>query len=319
MNVITTIPYSKTSRSKGCKQIHHNFIHFQSMQYKKRRFSTYFSLSLGIFLVVSGCSFSSTQDLTTKTKRGTRVACNGDESCCLPSYPAIIDEIDKLALRKDSVFIEKNTKESRKIWREIHRNLHMQGDTIPIVAYGSLMSPRSASSTLTHFKATPVWLCGYTRSFNLDAKFWKKEFHPINGENNRGLLSLRQNPTQRCNAIVLEMNEEDFIAARRRESAYKLIPAKVCSYPSEKSCNFAYVFVAEDIFCSKDILPLKEYYYLVWSAVSSDEAKNLYGENFAEDFLNTSFLANGNSVLQVHSEYQKDPQIEYVTPSQNKN
>lgn len=285
-------------------------------QIKKWRFSAYFSLSLGISLSVSGCFISKTQDLI--TKKETQVTCDWDASSCLPSYPAIIDKIDKLSLSRDPAFIEKNAKESQKIWKEIRRNLHIQGNTIPIVAYGSLMSPRSASTTLTHFKATPVWLCGYMRSFNLDSKFWKKEFHPINGVNNRGLLSLIQDPTQCCNAVVLEMNEEDFVAARRRESVYRLVPVKVCSYLSEESCNFAYVFVAEEVFCSKDILPLKEYYYLVWSAVSSDESKNLYGENFAQDFLNTSFLANGNSVLQIHSEYQKDPQVDYITPTQEK-
>ncbi|WP_201456967.1 gamma-glutamylcyclotransferase family protein [Chlamydia sp. 17-3921] len=241
------------------------------------------------------------------------------ELSCLPSYPAPIDEIEKLSLESDPDFIEKINKESHVIWKEIHENLKLQGDTVPIAVYGSLMSPSSAAHTLANFKTMPVWLYGYTRFFNLDQGFWRKSFHSINGARNRGVLSLVKDQTKRCNAIILEMSEEDFVAARKREECYRLVPVKVCSYPYEESCSLAYVFVAEEVFCSKDILPLKEYYYLVWSAVSSTEAKEAYGKDFAKDFLETSFLANGDSVLCIHSEYQENPQVEYVTPTQNQN
>ncbi|WP_100933946.1 gamma-glutamylcyclotransferase family protein [Candidatus Chlamydia corallus] len=209
----------------------------------------------------------------------------------------------------DPHIIAKTDEESRRIWREIHKNLKIKGSYIPISTYGSLMHPKSAALTLKTYRPSPIWINGYERSFNIDTgKYLKngsRRRTPQDGPENRAVLNLIKSPGQRCNAVGLEMTEEDFIVARKREGIYSLYPVEVCSYPEGSPCGIAYAWIADASIYSKEILPIKGYYSLVWESVSSPDSLNTFGDAFGEDYLRSTFLANGTSILCVHESYKK--------------
>lgn len=102
---------------------------------------------------------------------------------------------------------------------------------------------------------------------------------------------------------MLAVTEEDLVACRIRERLYDLVPVTVRSYANGEcvtSIAFAWIANGEFRSTSPDLLPLKQYYSIVWEAVIADDIRNAFGENFARDFLCTTFLVNGQSINQVH-------------------
>ncbi|WP_348662615.1 gamma-glutamylcyclotransferase [Chlamydia vaughanii] len=196
---------------------------------------------------------------------------------------------------------------SREIWREIHKKLGLTSPYIPIVAYGSLMHPISAKKTLQEYHRHAVWVHDYIRIFDFDLEAIGKVLSEAGGDDieNRGVLNLKQETGSSCNAFVLAMGEEDFVACRNRECIYDLVPVVVSDYSSD-SCkrSVAFAWITNNHVRSKKVLPIKGYYSMVWAAVSSDSVKECYGERFSEDYLRTTFLANGESITTIHKEYQ---------------
>nr|CRI42304.1 Putative lipoprotein [Chlamydia pneumoniae] len=230
----------------------------------------------------------------------------------LPHYPSAFRTTQIFSEEHNNPYVvAKTDEESRKIWREIHKNLKIKGSYIPISTYGSLMHPKSAALTLKTYRPHPIWINGYERSFNIDTgKYLKngsRRRTSHDGPKNRAVLNLIKSSGRRCNAIGLEMTEEDFVIARRREGVYSLYPVEVCSYPQGNPCGIAYAWIADESACSKEVLPVKGYYSLVWESVSSSDSLNAFGDSFAEDYLRSTFLANGTSILCVHESYKKVP------------
>ncbi|EPP35292.1 hypothetical protein CP10139811_0194 [Chlamydia ibidis] len=193
---------------------------------------------------------------------------------------------------ENPIIVSKTEKESRAIWKEIQSHLNPESSYIPMIAYGSLMNLESAKKTISDYIIVDyVWVHDYQRVFNLDyAIFFQKCDFPESA-----VLNIRPSIGSRCNSVLLFINEDDFVACRQREKIYWLVPVNISPYPVGTKQYTAFAWVAFDAL-SRDILPLRSYYQMVWDGIVGYK-------DFAEDYLNTTFLANGQSIRDIHQAY----------------
>ncbi len=262
----------------------------------------------GCLLVLSGCS----QPTFTKDASVDQVFCINLPISDFSSYPAAYTPAQCLAKEnKDPKVIARVDEESRRIWREIHAKMNLTTPYIPMFVYGSLMNPASARNTLEEYHPYAVWLRDYVRIFNLDVDCvgGTTRLTEADGPKNRGFLNLKRMPGKSCNGIVLGIGEDDFVSCRRREGVYEFVPVVVSDYRPTGKCNrsIAFAWIAGPQVCSSDVLPVKGYYSMIWAAVESDNVKKNFGENFAQDYLDTTFLSNEQSIKTIHEEYKDAP------------
>ncbi|MEF9497076.1 gamma-glutamylcyclotransferase family protein [Chlamydia sp. 04-14] len=262
----------------------------------------------GCLLLLSGCF----ETVPSKDSNVDQVFCINLPISDFSSYPVAYTPAQCLAKENtDPKVIEKVNEESRKIWREIHAKMHLTTPYIPMFVYGSLMNPVSAKNTLEEYRPHAVWLHNYVRTFDLDVDLLggSTRLTEADGPQNRGFLNLKHAPGKSCNGIVLAIGEDDFVACRRREGVYEFVPVLVSDYGSSNKCSHsvAFAWIAGPQACSSDVLPVKGYYSMIWFAVASDDVKEDFGDNFAQDYLDTTFLANGESIKTVHEEYKDSP------------
>ncbi|BAE81198.1 hypothetical protein [Chlamydia felis Fe/C-56] len=269
------------------------------------------SLFLCLLLVLSGCA-------ETVSSQGDAI----DQAFCIKlpisefsSYSAAYTPAQCLSKEnKNPKVIEKVDQESLKIWKEIHEKMHLTTPYVPIVVYGSLMNPISAKNTLQEYHSHAVWIHDYVRVFNLDTRLFggSSRVTDVDGEDNRGALNLNFSQGESCNGIVLAISEDDFVSCRRREGVYNCVPVVISDYVSSGQCHrsVAYAWVAGDQVCSNYVLPLKSYYSMIWEGITADSVRESFGDNFSQEYLNTTFLADGRSIKTIHDEY-KDAPIHY--------
>ena len=216
---------------------------------------------------------------------------------------------------RDPEVIARVDEESKEIWKKLCSKLGT-GDHVPILAYGSLMNPASLKKTITSLvkDPSPVWICDYVRVFNysIETIGSLNRVTELDGPLNRAVLNLAYAPGSCCTALVLCLNEEDFLSCRRREGVYDLVPVKVRPYLIQDSCvsfpEVAYAWIVRrEEGCSRPVLPIKGYYSMIWDAVSSEATVTAFGEKFPQDYLDTTFLFDGRSVRVIHDEYKKAP------------
>ncbi|SYX09047.1 hypothetical protein C834K_0593 [Chlamydia poikilotherma] len=261
-----------------------------------------------LLLVLSGCS----EPVSLKNHSVDQVFCINLPISDFSSYPAAYTPAQCLAKEnKDPKVIERANKESRRIWREIHAKMHLTSPYIPMFVYGSFMNPISARNTLEEYHPHAVWLHDYVRIFNLDIDLLGgcARLTEADGPKNRGFLNLKRASGKSCNGIILAIGEDDFVACRRREGVYEFVPVIVSDYTSLGKCNhsIAFAWIAGSQVCSSDILPVKGYYSMIWAAVDSDNVKEDFGDNFAQDYLDTTFLSNEQLIKTIHEEYKDSP------------
>ncbi|SGA01402.1 gamma-glutamylcyclotransferase family protein [Chlamydia abortus] len=266
-----------------------------------------------VLLILTGCSQSISSKNSTDTLE--QVFCIQFPVSDFLSYPAAYLPSQYLSKEYlDPKVSESVDNESRRIWKEIHTKMQLTTPYIPIVVYGSLMNPISAQHTLQEYYPHAVWLHNYVRVYNLDIRLFESSFRvtDADGEDNHGALNLKYAPGKRCNGIVLALGEDDFVACRRREGVYDCIPVVVSDYISSGQCkhSVAYAWIAGDQVCTQHVLPVKGYYSMIWDGITSDNVRESFGEHFSEDYLETTFLADGRSVKTIHDEY-KDAPIRY--------
>ncbi|WP_375793466.1 gamma-glutamylcyclotransferase [Chlamydia sp. 12-01] len=259
-------------------------------------------------LILSGCSGS----VSSQNNAIDQIFCIKLPVSDFSSYPAAYTPSQCLSKENmDPKVVERVNAESRRIWNEIHSRMHLTTPYIPMVVYGSLMNPISARNTLEEYRPHAVWLHDYVRIFNLDVRLFggSTRLTEADGPKNRGFLNLNHTPGKSCNSIVLAIGEDDFVACRRREGVYEFVPVIVSDYVSSGKCNrsVAFAWIAGPQACSNDILPVKGYYSMIWFAVASDRVEEDFGNNFAQDYLDTTFLANEQSIKAIHEEYKDSP------------
>ncbi len=239
------------------------------------------------------------------------IACVVNRARGMDSYPHTdpLPELYEKGLSKEerNKLLSQVDDESRKIFMLTTSALNTE--KLPIVGYGSLINPKSAKITLsdsdTIERSAGVYIYGYRRAFSAFYPFPNRRIRPSDPKNAIAALNIMQidDPAEYFNGVLYWVDMEDFVALRRRETIYDLVPVATISYGSEDTPFIAYAWsVGEPEYVRDNITPSPTYYAVVWEAVNSDGARMKLGDNVAGEYLDTTFLANGDSIRLVHEE-----------------
>ncbi|MEY3457270.1 MAG: hypothetical protein RL215_427 [Planctomycetota bacterium] len=165
---------------------------------------------------------------------------------------------------------------------------------LPIIGYGSLMSPLSAKRTLLHSDADamiPVQAYGARRIFNyrMPAQAllqWGSSQDPTEQAALNVQVTWRETDT--VNGVLIGLDKRDLQQFRDRERGYALI-AIPCRpwHDRNTSATFSLAYILSDSRANaakEKISPVRGYLDMC------REASRRFGEEFAEEFDRTSFL-----------------------------
>ncbi len=160
---------------------------------------------------------------------------------------------------------------------------------IPIIGYGSLMSPTSAGREFAGFKIpTKVRLFGVKRVFNRDVWPGKKESAMLD-------LLYSNNPAHWVNAVLYFVDEKELAKLLKRELGYDVGRVSYENYETgEKGEAYAFMAIFPETiekYTSKDVVPVSRYLNLCLKAAQE------LGDDFYADFIETTFLADEETLL----------------------
>jgi hypothetical protein len=181
--------------------------------------------------------------------------------------------------------------------------------TVPIMAYGSLMSPQSAKRTLRPAAVSsmrPVIAFGLRRIFNYYSPK-SAQFGEAASLAETGMLNteLSYSTHDVVNGVVLEVAREDLLDLCRREVGYDLVPVVAVDWHQALATDcghlppffVVYVLRAPEeprrgkSYTRENIFPFPAYYDVVRQSAAS------YGPQFLSLYLNTTYLAGGKTTL----------------------
>lgn len=220
------------------------------------------------------------------------------------------DYLTRLAAEKQPQLLESSSTFFYPFSLPVRRALERRDEaTIPLLAYGSLMNPQSASKTLdpaTVASGRPVIAFGLKRLFNYDVPSSKSQDTPTSILDQAMLnTELSHSTKDIINGVVMEVQRDELLALCRREVGYDLVPVLVVDW-EEALCDqgsraprfsVAYVLRAPNeprlgrAYTRGDITPSRKYYALV------RESAAIYGPQFLALYLNTTYLADGKTTL----------------------
>lgn len=231
------------------------------------------------------------------------------ESKELPSFP--YNPLSKRAFGDSAPDVDARLRaqellaeESRSIFRAACEALGTE--ELPIVGYGSLINPQSAARTLSSQscieRGCGVWVYGYRRIFDFVWPFRCQRTTSLDGSKAVASLNIRPAaPSERFNGVLYWISEDDFVALRAREAAYDLVPVRGLVHAEHPYPFRAYAWsVSERSFLRHDVTPRPAYYPIMWEAVSDPRCERLLGTRAADDYLDSTYLANGRSIREVH-------------------
>lgn len=166
-----------------------------------------------------------------------------------------------------------------------------------LLAYGSLMNPESANSTLSKFKpGRPIISFGVRRVFDYKIPPDNSRYGPIRNAREAAALNVLATfeVDDLMNGVLLEIDPADVASVRAREVGYDLIPI-LCSFLDLSGLQ---PFVAWTLRCPKvsadgirrtdtSLLPHRNYYRVCREAAAAR------GDEFLRFWLETTFLADG--------------------------
>ncbi len=189
---------------------------------------------------------------------------------------------------------------------EIVEKLFSNGKIL-VFGYGSLMNKVSAARSVKQESVDGMQSAiafGVKRIFNYKAKktdHWGANQH----HKEKAMLNLVQtfNISSMANGVVIEVDAEDLGRLVQRETGYDLVPILVANWSDVLSQNpdlkmvIAYTFVATNElrnhldYTSTEFYPVRGYLHAV------QEAAATFGEDFAQMWNETTFLADGTTTV----------------------
>lgn len=184
--------------------------------------------------------------------------------------------------------------EKDRLYSRIFRNIKMIEDMeyYNVIVYGSLLNPRSRSRTVRNDREVkPVTVPGIRRIFNVD-------FH-----SKYSVLNVQESNID-MNALSIQLSYPEMIDFVIREMHYELQLVNSYDYGSTNifDTEDAYIVMAAKESIGNS-LPLVNYLHAVIYGAYQ------YGENFLNDFLNSTFYMDGDVVRNISS-YVTHEQIE---------
>lgn len=182
---------------------------------------------------------------------------------------------------------------------------HFPNGKVTIFGYGSLMNKASAGRTIKAEaldSMRPMVAFGVKRLFNYKVNN-SGRWGPDQNPKERAMLNLSQtlNVSTVANGVTIEVDIEDLERLVNRETGYDLVPILVASWDDvigenpELTIQVAYTFVASNElrdhvdYTSTEFYPVRGYLHAV------QEASLAYGDDFAEIWNATTFLADGTT------------------------
>lgn len=176
-----------------------------------------------------------------------------------------------------------------------------------VFGYGSLMNKESAARSVkyeTLRSMQPAIAFGVKRLFNYrmaDASHWGAKFH----RKEKAMLNLAQtlNIGSMANGVAFEVDAEDLKKLVAREAGYDLVPILVASWKDvlqqnkDISIQVAYTFVAVNELRNHIAYTSTEFYPVLGYLHAVQEAALTYGNEFANFWNETTYLANGTTKI----------------------
>lgn len=155
-----------------------------------------------------------------------------------------------------------------------------------IIGYGSLLSAESLARTISERPGMPVIVPGYRRVFNMTTK-------RTPGTN---VLNLRRDAGSEFNAVLFEVNQNEFRELLKREFRYNVEEAEAIDFYTRKKVGSCLIFINEHIDLDDKNPPSPAYFDLCRKAAYE------IGEDFGKAWDATTFLPQGTTVEQWVSE-----------------
>lgn len=174
--------------------------------------------------------------------------------------------------------------------------------TIPIFAYGSLVDPKSAASSFQFTKVNMKYVIatGVRRVFNylMPDRHLERWGVELFGNQKAALnLEITNEPEDRVNGVLIEIDTRDFQSLLKREEGYDLLQVNATEWPEGQSnaSEHPYAFIAapDSQYVDHAIDPVPGYFDLCVQA-----ARNV-SPSFSEYFDRTTFLNSGQSIQSI--------------------
>ncbi|WP_213318323.1 hypothetical protein [Chlamydiifrater volucris] len=202
---------------------------------------------------------------------------------------------------------------SNEIWDSVMAQLSssllpVQFNSLPIVMYDRFMKPEILEDCLQSaiLEKYPVDVLGARRIFNYNLQVEGEDL--ANTDRYAGLNAMvHKNGSEDegfFNAIVYFVSKDQFSKIRRSYPKHSLVPVVVRLRGEDVPMySVAYMFSATaDVFgvlTLPGILPEPETFNEIWEILTSDAFKSAWGDNFAQDYLTSTFLGNGKPITTI--------------------
>ncbi|MGM5484844.1 MAG: gamma-glutamylcyclotransferase family protein [Nanobdellota archaeon] len=168
-----------------------------------------------------------------------------------------------------------------------------------VIGYGSFLNRNSFEKTLPGREAKQVWVEGFRRVFNLipsRLNLYKDEID----QTHRTVLNTEIAEGKRLNAVVFEVDEDEFSLLKIRERSYNPRKIKFLDFKTGKEEGEAYMFIGKSKLFGEEIinnslLPITPY------LKKCRDGARTQGEDFYEAWLDNTYLGDGRTVREYLS------------------
>ncbi|VVT42835.1 hypothetical protein BOKEGFJH_00351 [Chlamydia avium] len=193
--------------------------------------------------------------------------------------------------------------DSNSVWLEIQEcSSFNHTNVVPIVLYDNLMNPEVRATVIGSAWAVPVDIQSAIRVFNSRNKSERSSEKVLNencADINVILLESDPNHTSHVSGILCGVNQKEFTILCERFPHHSLLPTLVSKSENDTtvySCGYVFSVTDPNFISLPGDQPSAERFLEIWAAIDSDIVQNAYGQKFIDDFVQTTFLANGDSI-----------------------
>lgn len=214
---------------------------------------------------------------------------------------------------KTSAPIFTKTNGADDIWDTIKAawGLSKQMNCVPVVIYDDLMNPSKFQAKGGSIWNTVVEVSNSKRIFNYDTRADKNDARNDKKENSaknyadiNALALDLQNSKEESNftAVLHGVEKETFIALCDHYPQHSLVPVIVTKTSDDRttySLGFMFSVTNPALQTRQDVLPNHARFSEIWDSINCKDVTDLYGEDFPATYINTTVLANGESITSL--------------------
>ncbi|BAE81196.1 hypothetical protein [Chlamydia felis Fe/C-56] len=204
---------------------------------------------------------------------------------------------------KSSAPLFNNSIDPNSIWDNVKTawGLSDQMNCVPVVIYDDLMNPRNFETLGKSLWNTAVNVDRAKRIFNYDSRQDKKDKTAKNYADLNALSLDLGNSKEDSDfsAVLYGVDQKTFSSLCKHYAHHGLVPVVVSKQNNDTtvySLGFMFSVTNPDLLTPQDVLPNRERFLSIWNSINSEDVTSLYGMQFPADYINTTFLADGESI-----------------------